>query len=190
MRDHRKTLWDLLHRYQPLNQEDDRQRATILAFVEKNTDCFERTNITGHITGSAWVVDAAGQQVLLTHHKKLGKWLQLGGHVDGNPDVLAAALREAKEESGLDCLKPLTAEIFDIDLHLIPAREQEPAHYHYDIRFAVCAGEGIDAVLSAESNALAWVRMDQLENFSTEPSLLRMREKWLTKIKGEVKLCG
>ena len=92
----------------------------------------------GHITGSAWVVDIAGNRVLLADHAKLGRWLQPGGHSDGDPDTLAVALREAREESGLD-VRALDDAIFDIDVHRIPARGDEPAHLHFDVRFLVQA---------------------------------------------------
>ena len=94
--------------------------------------CFD----DGHITGSAWVVDPAGSRLLLTHHRKLGKWLQLGGHSDGEPDTLAVALREAREESGLR-VRPISNAVLDIDIHTIPALKGEPAHLHYDVRFAL-----------------------------------------------------
>ena len=95
------------------------------SFVNANPDCFERSLRIGHITASAWVVSPDGQNSLLTHHRKLGKWFQLGGHVDGNPKVLEAAEREVREESGLEVVA-LTTAIFDLDVHSIPERGDEP----------------------------------------------------------------
>ena len=146
------------------------------AFVDRHPDCFERTCRPGHITGSAWLVDAAGERVLLTHHRKLGRWLQLGGHSDGDPDPLAVALREAREESGL-AVRALDEAIFDLDVHRIPARGDEPAHRHYDVRFLVVA-EGERFRKTDESHALEWVPVGAIRSFTAEESVLRMARKW------------
>ena len=148
-------------------------------FVQTQPDCFERSLPIGHITGSAWLVNEAGTHVLLTHHRKLGMWLQLGGHADGNPDILDAALREATEESGLSRIEPVSTEIFDLDIHLIPARKNEAAHDHYDVRFAFRTSNAEDYIVSDESHDLAWVEMSALEKYTTEESMVRMAQKWL-----------
>jgi 8-oxo-dGTP pyrophosphatase MutT (NUDIX family) len=114
---------------------------------------------------------------LLTHHKKLGRWLQLGGHADGDSQVMRVASREAEEESGLKQLALVSREIFDIDVHLIPERGQEPAHYHYDVRFLFEADKNETLVVSEESNDLAWVPLVSIEDYSCEESILRMVRK-------------
>jgi 8-oxo-dGTP pyrophosphatase MutT (NUDIX family) len=149
-----------------------------MAFVEAHPDCFERRLPVGHVTGSAWVVNAAGTHVLLTHHRKLDRWLQLGGHTDGEPDVLQSALREVFEESGLRCVQPLGSAIFDIDIHPIPARGIEPEHFHYDVRYAMRATGDEDLVVSDESHDLAWVPLGRITGYTTEASMLRMFSKW------------
>jgi 8-oxo-dGTP pyrophosphatase MutT (NUDIX family) len=178
---HRARILSLLDAYIPWDTVDAKQRDRIVAFVRHYSDCFERTQLVGHVTGSAWIVDAAGERVLLTHHKKLNKWLQLGGHADGESDVDAVALREATEESGIEGITPIGADIFDVDAHDIPARGNEPAHVHYDIRFAFRAPPGAVLHVSAESNDLAWVLIKDLHEYTTEPSMLRMRDKWLSR---------
>ena len=129
------------------------------------------------MTGSAWLVDPAREYLLLTHHKKLNMWLQLGGHSDGGSDTQAVALREAEEESGLT-VALLASEILDIDIHEIPARKADPAHFHFDVRFSFLASTR-NFVLSEESMALAWIEIAKLEERTTEESILRMRDKWL-----------
>jgi 8-oxo-dGTP pyrophosphatase MutT (NUDIX family) len=114
-----------------------------LAFVREHEHCFERECFPGHVTGSAWLVNGAGTHVLLTHHKKLGRWLQLGGHADGETDPLVAATREAEEESGL-VVEPVREAVFDVDIHEIPARGPDPLHLHYDVRFALRCRENED----------------------------------------------
>ena len=120
-----------------------------------------------------------GARVLLTHHRKLGRWLQLGGHADGDTDLARVALREAGEESGL-CELIGATEIFDLDRHRIGARAGAPAHWHYDVRFVVHARGGERFVVSEESLALAWVPISELAADPTvDESLRRMARKWL-----------
>ncbi|HHJ81032.1 MAG TPA: NUDIX domain-containing protein, partial [Candidatus Tenderia electrophaga] len=131
----------------------------------------------GHITGSAWIIDQDRSHVLLTHHRKLDAWFQLGGHSDGDADTLAVALREGQEESGLNKLTPISEAIFDVDVHLIPARKNEPDHYHYDIRFLLEADRHAALTISSESNDLAWVTLDEALNLSQDESIQRMVAK-------------
>ena len=150
-----------------------------IEFVSVYEDCFERSLLEGHITGSAWLVDPSGGNVLLTHHRKLNKWFQLGGHADGNSNVLDAAKREAEEESGLKKLSVIDQGIFDIDIHLIPGRKLEPEHFHYDIRYAFRALGSTEYSVSAESLDLRWVPINKIQDFTTEESMLRMARKWI-----------
>ncbi len=129
--------------------------AATLAFVEAQADCLLRTCVPGHLTGSAWIVDRTRRRVLLTHHRKLDQWLQLGGHADGDPDLAAVALREAQEESGLRSVAVVTPAIFDLDVHEIPARREDPAHLHYDLRFLIEADADEPLVISAECDNAA-----------------------------------
>ncbi|MEZ5551881.1 MAG: NUDIX hydrolase [Pseudomonadales bacterium] len=147
-------------------------------FVNQNARCFERDCWAGHVTGSAWVVDRAGTRVLLTHHRKLDRWLQLGGHSDGDPDSFEVARREAQEESGLR-VSHVWESVFDLDVHLIPARKADPAHHHFDLRFAFRASDGEGFKVSDESHDLAWVPIVRIRDYTDEPSMLRMAEKWL-----------
>ena len=148
-------------------------------FVSTQPDCFQRELLIGHVTGSAWLINRAGTHVLLTHHRKLDLWVQLGGHADGEPDIASVALTEAREESGIHALQLLSPKIFDLDIHSIPARGAEPEHLHYDARFALQAIDTDQFKLSAESKALEWVEITRLADKTTEPSMLRMAEKWL-----------
>lgn len=148
-------------------------------FLHSDPRVFERGHAPGHFTGSAWLVSADRQRVLLMHHRKLGRWLQLGGHADGDPDLARVALREAGEESGLGGLTVESA-IFDLDRHLIPARGGEPAHWHYDVRYVVHAGSDEAYMGNAESLALAWRPVIALATDpDSDPSLRRMASRWL-----------
>jgi len=174
---HRTRAIERLSRYLERHRDE---RATVeryLEFVRDEPRCFERNCWAGHVTGSAWVVDRGGTRVLLTHHRKLDRWLQLGGHSDGDADSLNVASREATEESGL-LMEAASIELFDVDIHLIPARGDDPSHFHFDARFAFVAVDDAFRV-SDESHALCWVKIGEIERFTTEPSMLRMARKWL-----------
>jgi 8-oxo-dGTP pyrophosphatase MutT (NUDIX family) len=115
----------------------------------------------GHVTASAFIVNPDGSRLLLHHHRRLDRWLQMGGHVDAGESVIEAALREGREESGLEALELPAAVPFDIDVHAIPAGKGEPPHRHFDVRFIVRASEP-DAIRIAhdESNDLRWFSLD------------------------------
>src|SRR5829696_373483 len=134
---HRRLVLTLLHAHagRAVDPHEAAMTRDTIAFVEAHEDCLLRSCVPGHLTGSAWIVSPERARTLLTHHHKLDKWLQLGGHADGERDLLAAALREAREESGLIHIRAVAPEIFDVDRHWIPPRKTEPGHYHYDLRF-------------------------------------------------------
>ncbi|MGA1599532.1 MAG: NUDIX hydrolase [bacterium] len=173
---HRQNFLDRLGRYAERHPDEEEAVQRYRAFVEQHPDCFSRSQRSGHVTGSAWLLDPGGTRVLLTHHRKLGIWVQLGGHVDGNPEVLQEALREAREESGIAQIRVLSEDIFDLDIHRIPERPLEPEHWHYDARFLFQA-ETPEFRVSEESHDLCWVPLENLEDFSREASLLRMLRK-------------
>ena len=150
-----------------------------IGFLASQPDAFERELAIGHVTGSAWVVDSTGTRVLLTHHKKLGMWVQLGGHADGDSDVFRVARREAEEESGLASLVPVGGGIFDVDVHRIPARGETPEHLHWDVRYAFRAAGGEAVRVSDESHDLRWIEIERLDSVTREESMLRMARKWL-----------
>ena len=117
---HRKPLLDQLSVYRARDSREAGTVEELRRFVEANADCFERSLRIGHVTGSAWILDGERTHALLTHHRKLNKWLQLGGHADGDPDMLRVAMREAREESSLAVIQALSEQIFDVDIHIIP----------------------------------------------------------------------
>lgn len=148
-------------------------------FVRDYESCFERSLPQGHVTGSAWVVNLKGDKTLLTHHRKLNRWLQLGGHADGESDIALVAQKEAEEESGLSGFSFVSKDIFDIDIHEIPARPGEQAHLHFDVRYLLRVSSEYPLCISSESNDLLWISLSALSDYSTERSVLRMAEKWL-----------
>jgi ADP-ribose pyrophosphatase YjhB (NUDIX family) len=152
----------------------------MLEFINNYPNCFERSLEIGHITASAWILNKDRSKALLMHHAKLNKWLQLGGHCDGNSDALSASLKEAQEESGIQNIIPIQQHIFDIDIHKIPENKKEKEHYHYDVRFLLAVTTDEPLVQNSESKALAWISKNQCELPTNEQSVVRMFQKWTT----------
>ena len=154
---------------------------TVEAFRELLADSqnpFQRERLAGHFTSGAWLVSADGARILMTHHRKLERWLQLGGHADGDRDMAQVALKEAEEESGLPGLSVEAGDIFDLDRHWIPERKGVPGHWHYDVRYVVRAGSDENYSVSDESHDLAWRPIAEVAQDPDE-SLSRMARKWL-----------
>jgi len=174
---HRNSLLQLLRAYQARDARDRECRDRFIEFVESYPECCERKLAIGHVTGSAWIANRQRTRFLLTFHKKLGLWLQLGGHADGETDLVAVALREAREESGLSEIALVSDEIFDLDIHLIPAGNGVPQHYHYDVRFLCEADEAALLAISDESHDLRWLNREEVAARTQEESILRMLRK-------------
>ncbi len=151
------------------------------AFLGGGSVVFTRAHRSGHFTASAFVVSVDGERTLLLHHAKLGRWLQPGGHADGDLALPRVALREAQEETGLEGLI-IQGDIFDLDRHAIPARGEEPAHWHWDLRYVVrCTGDETPQI-NSESRAFAWRRIDELGSDALiDPSIRRMAARWLAR---------
>jgi 8-oxo-dGTP pyrophosphatase MutT (NUDIX family) len=186
---YRRPLLDMLARYRAVFPAEADVVDRMCALVEDHADCFLRTCRPGHITGAAWIFSADRRRCLLTHHRKLDRWLQMGGHADGQWHVEEVALREAREESGMTrfdfvpidgMLMPL-----DVDVHQIPARYDESgqlledAHEHHDVRFLLIADAGQETCCSDESYEIAWFTPDEIERLTDEESVLRMLRKAL-----------
>lgn len=176
---HRQELLSLLQRYRtPFNTEAG-YVVRIQRFVEKHDDCFDSKRYPGHVTGSAWVVNPSRDKALLLHHKKHDQWFQPGSHADGDADILRVALRETQEETGLPGtdIKLVDGNIFDADIHRIPATDRVPAHVHYDIRFLVEIDDTLHIPGNDESHQILWVPLEQVTRFNNNLSTWRMLEK-------------
>jgi len=173
----------MLKRYALQNPDEADVAERIQNLVMNSSDCFERRCRPGHITASAWVLSHDQSRCVLVHHRKLGRWLQPGGHADGESDVVAVARREAQEETGLFQLELIsTASLptpLDIDIHRIPKRVDssgsliEDAHDHHDLRFLFRAAAGQQLILSA----VRWFSCQEVLEVTNEESVLRMLRK-------------
>lgn len=145
------------------------------------SSCFYRNYFTpGHCCGSAWIIDPLKRKTLLMHHKKLGKWLQPGGHADGEMILENVALREAIEETGAPGIALAGREIFDLDIHTIPPNGAEPEHLHFDARFLLVSDSTRPLTGSGEAHEVRWVPLDSVAALTSEESVLRMVRKTAT----------
>ena len=173
----RLTLLQQLENYSSTYTEENVFKNQFIELLQ-HPNAFQRTHLPGHITGSAWIVDASRKKALLIHHAKLNRWLQPGGHADGDENVLRVALREAEEETGVKEYKILLEGIFDLDIHPIPNRKDFPEHLHYDIRYLVQANAVDELILSDESFDVAWINFEELPSLTgNNSSIYRMVEK-------------
>ena len=171
-------LLDDLLRHAPADDLESRHREALLALMTTSSDPFSRDSfVPGHVTASCFIVDPATGRLLLHHHRRLGRWLQMGGHLDANEAPRDAARREGEEESGLGDLR-LTGDIVDLDVHAIPAGRGEPEHLHFDVRY-VAATEQPEAIrlVRAESNDLAWFELREAEPRMNEAASARVIRK-------------
>lgn len=174
---HRKDLLTKLNHYTPFDSNERWMYESLVQFVNTNPDCFHNSLEIGHITGSTWIIDMSRKKVLLTHHRKLTKWIQLGGHADGESNILMVTLREAKEESGLNSINVVSSEIFDVDIHTIPKSQKHSEHLHFDIRFLFEADSDEPLLVSNESFDLSWVELNKVYELNPDESISRMVRK-------------
>jgi len=176
---HRQELLSLLRQHQTRFMEEAGFVARAVCLVETYSDCFYRELWPAHVTGSAWVVNQDRSHVLMMHHKKHDQWFQPGGHADGDNDILRVALRETSEETGLDLseVKLIRPDIFDVDIHSIPAMNGDPQHEHVDIRFLVEIDDRLLIPGNDESHEVLWISLNQVSRYNNNRSTYRMVEK-------------
>ncbi|MBD3669991.1 MAG: NUDIX hydrolase [Gammaproteobacteria bacterium] len=176
---HRRQLLELLDRHKSRFMEEVSYVRRARDYIEGNEDVFYRELWPAHVTGSAWVVNPARTHVLMLHHRKHDQWFQPGGHADGDADIVRVALRETAEESGLDParIRLVSEDIFDVDIHAIPAMHGDPAHEHIDIRFLVEIDDRLEVPGNHESNDILWLSLMQVSRYNNNRSTHRMVEK-------------
>jgi len=182
-------LEQALNSFKPHDDIEEAHVQKLRHFINGDQNIFSRQNLEGHITGSGFLMTSDLSKILLTHHAKLGKWFQFGGHSDDDSNTKRVAARETIEESGIEAIHPLVSGIFDIDIHKIPEniKKQEPSHYHYDIRF-MFATDQQQFIVSDESNDLKWFTLDEFVNtVEQSPDNMRFAQKWALMQKSQEK---
>lgn len=173
------TRSELTHSLDAYHSSYPEEQKFVNQFLEllKHPRAYHRDHLPGHMTGSAWIIDKSKQYALLVHHAKLNRWLQPGGHADGDENIIAVAQKEAEEETGLKNLTLINS-LFDIDIHPIPERKDFPKHDHYDIRCLFIADKNEDVAVSEESHAVEWFPLTEIVKKSEgNSSIARMVDK-------------
>jgi 8-oxo-dGTP pyrophosphatase MutT (NUDIX family) len=162
------------------DKAEARDIVRMIRLLETVPDCFHRHEMKGHITGAALLLSRDGTKTLMNFHKSLGRWLQFGGHSDGDEDTFAVAARELREESGITEFEQAMNGIFDVDVHPIPANPKrgEEAHEHYDILLLFRCTGSEDFTVSDESDNLKWMSADEVLAVNDSPRFQRLVAKW------------
>lgn len=180
-----RNLMQMLISYEAKSQiEELYKEAMILFLFHEHLNAFSRNETSRHFTSSALIINKDNTKALLLKHKKLNMWLQPGGHCDGNPDVLAVALKEAYEETNINSLEAVTGKIFDIDIHQIPEHISSsgivtPSHFHYDIRFLIQVKSDEQGFINNESTDIKWIEKDISQLETNSPGTIRLFTKWI-----------
>ena len=182
-------IYEQIKAYRPWNEQERQDQAVILAFLDKNPDAFYRTNLLAHMTASAWVVNPQRSKALMVYHRLYDSWSWTGGHADGEEDLLAVALREVREETGVQRLRPVTEEIYSLEVLTVDGHEKRgqyvPSHLHLNLTYLLEAEEEQPLrVCEAENSGVAWFSLADALAASTEPWFIeRIYKKLNEKLK-------
>ena len=163
-----------IKKYRPCNAQEQRDQALILDFLEKNGDAFLRSNLLAHMTASSWIVNPERTKTLMVYHNIHDSWSWTGGHADGETDLLSVALREAREETGIEHVRPLSPEIFSLEVLTVDGHEKRgeyvPSHLHMNVTYLLEAEESDTLHICREENSgVAWFTLEEALKASTEP---------------------
>ena len=167
-------IYEEIKKYRPCNEQERRDQAVILNFLEKNEDAFLRSNLAAHMTASAWIVNPARTKTLMVYHNIYDSWSWTGGHADGETDLLSVALREAREETGIEHVRPVSGEIFSLEVLTVDGHEKRgeyvPSHLHLNVTYLLEAEESDTLHICKEENSgVAWFTLEEALKASTEP---------------------
>lgn len=158
----------------PFNEQEEKDREKLLAWMDTGLDLYTRDNGFAHWTASAWVTDPAGQKILMAWHNIYRSWSWLGGHADGERDFLSVAMREVREESGLLTVTPVSEKIFSLEILTVDGHEKRgvyvPSHLHLNVTYLLEADPAAPVRKKADENSgVAWFSKEGAVRASTEP---------------------
>ena len=179
-----------IKKYRPCNAQEQRDQALILDFLEKNGDAFLRSNLLAHMTASSWIVNPERTKTLMVYHNLYDSWSWTGGHADGETDLLSVALREAREETGIEHVRPLSPEIFSLEVLTVDGHEKRgeyvPSHLHMNVTYLLEAEESDTLHVCREENSgVAWFTLEEALKASTEPWFV---ERIYKKLNGKLRM--
>ena len=179
-----------IKKYRPCNAQEQRDQTLILDFLEKNGDAFLRSNLLAHMTASSWIVNPERTKTLMVYHNLYDSWSWTGGHADGETDLLSVALREAREETGIEHVRPLSPEIFSLEVLTVDGHEKRgeyvPSHLHMNVTYLLEAEESDTLRICKEENSgVAWFTLEEALKASTEPWFV---ERIYKKLNGKLRM--
>ena len=187
----RQKLIDQIEKYKPYNEQEEKDKILILDWIRNNENAFSRENTVAHMTASAWVVNRERTRVLMVYHNIYNSWSWLGGHADGETDLLAVALREVKEEAGISHVRPVSEEIFSLESLTVDGHVKKgkyvSSHLHLNVTYLLEADcEEAVSIKADENSGVAWFSSEEALKKSTEPWFVeRVYAKLIEKTKKE-----
>ena len=164
---------EAIEKYRPCCEQEARDKAVILSFIDSAPDAFERSNLIAHMTASAWVVNPARDKVLMVYHKIYDSWSWTGGHADGERDLLSVALREVREETGVKSARPVTEDIYSLEVLTVDGHEKRGAyvssHLHLNVTYLLEADPELPLRIKEDENSeIGWIGVEEIQRRSTE----------------------
>ena len=178
-----------IENYPPFNEQEEKDKALILGWIRNNENAFSRENTVAHITASAWVVNKDRSKVLMVYHNIYNSWSWLGGHADGETDLLSVAIREVKEEAGIAHVRPVSENIFSLESLTVDGHVKKgkyiSSHLHLNITYLLETDSEEDVRIKADENSgVAWFTPEEALQKSTEPWFVeRVYGKLIEKVK-------
>jgi 8-oxo-dGTP pyrophosphatase MutT (NUDIX family) len=176
-------MWiEMIQNYKPVNEQEDLDKKQMLQFINQNKDVLNRTHLSGHFTSSAIIVNETMTKVLFIHHNIYKSWGWVGGHNDGDSDFLHVAIKEAKEETGLQQVKPVTNDIIGLDSIYVKNHIKHgayvPDHLHFNITYLLMANEKDSVSIKEDENSgVKWFDLSQAIDAIDEPRMVPIYQK-------------
>lgn len=179
---------DSIKNYIPCNEKEKNDKKIILKSIDTFIDILTRDNEVIHITSSAFVINKNRDKTLMVHHNIYNSWCWTGGHADGEKDLLLVALKEAKEETGVKNIFPISDNIYALDIlpvfgH-VKNEKYVSSHLHISVAYLMEADDNEPLIIKRDENSdVKWIPIDELDLYSNEPHMKKIYDKIVTKIK-------